>query len=97
MAGQKGEQEKRKEEGEDMAQLVKSRAKFLSPLGGKAELREGKHSHTLATFHVKRRQNVKTLGNYYSKTVIILKSRDIVVFLLLLFVVFLVFFANSWH
>lgn len=74
MAGQEGGQEKRKGEGEDMAQPVKSRAKFLSPLGGKAELREGKHSHTPATFHVKRRQNVKTLGNfYYSKTVIILK------------------------
>lgn len=61
-----------------MVQHIKSRAKSLNPLGGKAELREGKDSHTLATFHVKRRQNVKTLGNfYYSKIVIILKSCDI--------------------
>lgn len=64
VAGKVGGQEKRKGEGEGMGQHIKSRAKSLNPLGGKAELREGKDSPTLATFHVKRRQNVKNTGAF---------------------------------
>ena len=45
-------------QGEDKGQHIKFRAKFLIPLGGKAELTKGKDSHTLAIFHVKR-QNIK--------------------------------------
>lgn len=40
-------------EGEDMCQHRKFGAKFLIPLGGKAELREGNDSHKLVTCHEK--------------------------------------------
>lgn len=52
----------------DIGQHIKFKAKFLNPLGGEAELRQEKGSHKLATFHVKRRQNGKTSGNFYYST-----------------------------
>ena len=59
MSRKAGGERSRSGQGEDKGQHIKFRAKFLIPLGGKAELTEGKDSHTLAIFHVKRRQNIK--------------------------------------
>lgn len=73
MSGKERGEGSRRGEGEDMGQHIKFRAKLPTPLGGKAELREGKDSHTSATFHVKRRRNIKkqTLGNFYNSKIFI--------------------------